>query len=390
MIEAAFKAFARALRHAVAIDPTETGVPPRRDADRVMRAGIAVIDYGMGNRRSVEKALERVGAEVRLTDDHAVLREADGLVVPGVGAFPEAMRRLRAAGLDELIRERAADVPVLGLCLGMQLLYEGSDEFEGAEGLGLLSGRVRPLDAQGLKLPHIGWHEVEFVRSTPLTPAAGREAYYHVHSYAPERTEDTVAVGDYGDGVRLDCRARPRLRLSISPREVLARRSAPAEGVHPALRAGGRVILYPAIDISDGKAVRLVRGDFDAKTIYEDDPLEAGRTWVAEGARFLHVVDLDGAREGKPVNLHHLERITTELSVPVQYGGGLRTLPAVRDALRAGAERVILGTAAFTDIDFLDDVLGAFRDRVVVSSIRAPATSPPVAGRRRRRCLPTR
>jgi phosphoribosylformimino-5-aminoimidazole carboxamide ribotide isomerase len=126
------------------------------------------------------------------------------------------------------------------------------------------------------------------------------------------------------------------------------------------------VILYPAIDISEGKAVRLVRGDFDAKTVYEDDPLEAARTWVAEGARFLHVVDLDGAREGRPVNLHHLERIT-ELSVPVQYGGGLRSLPAVRDALRAGAERVILGTAAYTDIDFLDDVLGAFRERMVVS-----------------------
>jgi phosphoribosylformimino-5-aminoimidazole carboxamide ribotide isomerase len=127
------------------------------------------------------------------------------------------------------------------------------------------------------------------------------------------------------------------------------------------------VILYPAIDISDGKAVRLVRGDFDAKTVYQDDPLEAARTWVEEGARFLHVVDLDGAREGRPVNLEHLERITHELSVPVQYGGGLRKLPAVRDALRAGAERVILGTAAFTDIDFLDDVLGAFRDRIVVS-----------------------
>jgi phosphoribosylformimino-5-aminoimidazole carboxamide ribotide isomerase len=127
------------------------------------------------------------------------------------------------------------------------------------------------------------------------------------------------------------------------------------------------VILYPAIDISEGKAVRLVRGDFDAKTVYQDDPLEAARTWVAEGARFLHVVDLDGAREGKPVNIDHLERIAHELSVPVQYGGGLRSLPAVRDALRAGAERVILGTAAFTDIDFLDDVLGAFRERIVVS-----------------------
>ena len=127
------------------------------------------------------------------------------------------------------------------------------------------------------------------------------------------------------------------------------------------------MILYPAIDISDGKAVRLVKGDFNEKTVYDDSPLEAARAWVEAGARFLHVVDLDGARHGAPQNLHHLEQITHELHVPVQYGGGLRSLPAVRDALRAGAERVILGTAAFTDIDFLDDVLGAFRDRVIVS-----------------------
>lgn len=127
------------------------------------------------------------------------------------------------------------------------------------------------------------------------------------------------------------------------------------------------MILYPAIDISDGKAVRLVQGDFDAKTVYDDDPLDAARAWVEAGARFLHIVDLDGAKSGSPQNLHHLERITAELQVPVQLGGGLRSLAAVRDALRAGAERVILGTAAFTDIDFLDDVLGAFRDRVIVS-----------------------
>jgi phosphoribosylformimino-5-aminoimidazole carboxamide ribotide isomerase len=127
------------------------------------------------------------------------------------------------------------------------------------------------------------------------------------------------------------------------------------------------VILYPAIDISEGKAVRLVKGDFNEKTVYQDSPLEAARAWVQAGARFLHVVDLDGARTGSPKSLHHLEQITQELAVPVQYGGGLRSLPAVRDALRAGAERVILGTAAYTDIDFLDDVLGAFRERVIVS-----------------------
>ena len=127
------------------------------------------------------------------------------------------------------------------------------------------------------------------------------------------------------------------------------------------------MILYPAIDISEGKAVRLVKGDFNEKTVYEDSPLEAARAWVEAGARFLHVVDLDGARTGSPKSLHHLEQITSALAVPVQYGGGLRSLPAVRDALRAGAERVILGTAAYTDIDFLDDVLGAFRERVIVS-----------------------
>jgi phosphoribosylformimino-5-aminoimidazole carboxamide ribotide isomerase len=129
----------------------------------------------------------------------------------------------------------------------------------------------------------------------------------------------------------------------------------------------GSVILYPAIDISEGKAVRLVKGDFNQVTVYEDSPLEAARAWVDAGARFLHVVDLDGARTGSPKSLDHLEQIAQELHVPIQYGGGLRTLPAVRDALRAGAERVILGTAAFNDIDFLDDVLGAFRDRTIVS-----------------------
>ena len=118
------------------------------------------------------------------------------------------------------------------------------------------------------------------------------------------------------------------------------------------------MILYPAIDISEGQAVRLVQGDFAEKTVYRDSPLEAARAWVDAGARFLHVVDLDGARTGTPRSLGHLEQITRELAVPVQYGGGLRSLPAVRDALRAGAERVILGTAAYTDVDFLDDVLG--------------------------------
>jgi phosphoribosylformimino-5-aminoimidazole carboxamide ribotide isomerase len=127
------------------------------------------------------------------------------------------------------------------------------------------------------------------------------------------------------------------------------------------------VILLPAIDIADGRAVRLVQGDFDAETVYADSPLEAARAWVAAGARYLHVVDLDGARTGTPQNLHHVAAIAGQLGVPVQVGGGLRTIEAVRDAIAAGAARVILGTAAFTDLDFLDEVVGEYGDRTVVS-----------------------
>jgi phosphoribosylformimino-5-aminoimidazole carboxamide ribotide isomerase len=127
------------------------------------------------------------------------------------------------------------------------------------------------------------------------------------------------------------------------------------------------MILLPAIDIRGGKAVRLRQGHFEEETVYVDDPLEAARAWVDEGARQLHVVDLDGAREGRPVNLDHLERIAGELDVPVQYGGGLRTERAVRDALLAGAQRVVLGTAAYNDLEFLDAVLELWGVRIVVA-----------------------
>jgi phosphoribosylformimino-5-aminoimidazole carboxamide ribotide isomerase len=127
------------------------------------------------------------------------------------------------------------------------------------------------------------------------------------------------------------------------------------------------VRLYPAIDILGGNAVRLVRGDFDAKKVYDEDPLSAARGWVQAGAEYLHVVDLDGAKAGQPVNLDQLRRIAAAAGVPVQYGGGLRTAQAVADALDAGAARVILGTAAFTDPELLGESLAAHGpERVLV------------------------
>jgi glutamine amidotransferase len=161
---------------------------------------VALVDYGMGNRRSVEKALEHVGATVARTADPDEIRAADAVVVPGVGAFPEAMRRLHAAGLDEVIRERAeTGTPVLGICLGMQLLFERSVEHEGAPGLGLLPGEVTALAAP--KLPHIGWNEVTIRNGSRLTEGLGeRAAFYHVHSFVCRASdEDVVGEGEYGE-----------------------------------------------------------------------------------------------------------------------------------------------------------------------------------------------
>ena len=167
-------------------------------------AEVAIVDYGMGNRRSVEKALEHVGARTIVSSDPGRLIRAAGLVVPGVGAFPRAMANLKRLGLADLIRERvAAGTPVLGICLGMQLAFERSTEMGGAEGLGLIAGEVRPLVADGLKLPHIGWNEVTF--SEPPSPLSAnlpeRCAFYHVHSLAPVPTDpaDVLGTAEYGE-----------------------------------------------------------------------------------------------------------------------------------------------------------------------------------------------
>jgi glutamine amidotransferase len=162
---------------------------------------IAIADYGMGNRRSVEKALAHVGAESFISADHDEIRGAAAIILPGVGAFPEAMRNLDRTGLGEVLVERAqAGVPLLGICLGMQLLFESSTEHEGARGLGILPGTVTKLESP--RLPHIGWNLVGFERDSALTEGLGdAAAFYHVHSFAcrPSDASDVVGTSEYGE-----------------------------------------------------------------------------------------------------------------------------------------------------------------------------------------------
>lgn len=163
---------------------------------------LKIADYGMGNLRSVAKAFEHVGVAATVSSDPGELAGASALVLPGVGAFPEAMREIERRGIGEPIRERAAaGVPVLGICLGMQLLFESSAEHGGAEGLSLLPGTVAPLAAAGLKLPHIGWAHLGIERESELTAGiADGEPFYFVHSLAARPLDtDLIATADYGE-----------------------------------------------------------------------------------------------------------------------------------------------------------------------------------------------
>jgi glutamine amidotransferase len=170
---------------------------------------VAILDYGMGNLRSVEKAFERVGADPELTADPARAAAADGLVLPGVGAFPKAIANVRERGHDRLIADGvAAGVPVLGICLGYQLLFDSSAELGGADGLGLLHGPVTGLEAPGLKVPHIGWEPVGWVADSEFADGiSDRTPFYFVHSFTPRPAAEADVLGPAVPGERFACAA---------------------------------------------------------------------------------------------------------------------------------------------------------------------------------------
>jgi glutamine amidotransferase len=162
---------------------------------------VAIIDYGVGNLRSVEKAFAAAGCEALVSDEESVLRAAERLVLPGVGAFAACIKALRARGFDQLVRERASHgTPLLGVCVGMQMLFEESEEFGVHEGLGLLAGRVRRFEKGRIRIPHVGWNEVSQKIKHPLWRGIDDGShFYFVHSYycAPE-TEDVIGETEYG------------------------------------------------------------------------------------------------------------------------------------------------------------------------------------------------
>ena len=329
-------------------------------ADRPL---VAVLDYGIGNLRSAQKALERMGADARLTADRGVIADAAGVVLPGVGAFGACAAALRTAGLEDVALDAVASGrPFLGICVGMQLLFERSEEDDAATGLGVIPGS-RALDPARCEAARrcSGTRCSCNDRTIRLFAGLGAEPWmYFVHSLhaVPDDAASVAATCEYGTELTAAIRQGNVFATQFHPEksgtaglELLANFTAWPPGSSAPERPA-MIELYPAIDVRGGRCVRLHQGDYQQETVYSDDPVAVALGFAAAGARWIHVVDLDAARSGEPENRAVVGAIASAVGaqgVQVQSGGGVRSEAAAAALADAGVARVVIGTAAMED-----------------------------------------
>lgn len=278
---------------------------------------IAIVDYGVGNLENVYKALKSIGVEAVMTSDPVEIYEADKIILPGVGAFKEAIYTINHSGLRTVLDESVAfGKPFLGICLGMQLLFERSYENGVHEGLGYIPGEVVKLEIS-LKVPHIGWNTLEIIKEAPLFTGIKQESYvYFAHAYHMKSSEQYMsAYTTYGE------------RFGIG----------------------------------------VQKGNLYGVQFHPEKSSEVAKKWERLGAGYLHLVDLDGAKEGYSVNERAIKRIVEAVSIPIELGGGIRTLEQIEAKLDLGVSRVILGSSAVKHKKLLQEALARFgSERIVV------------------------
>ena len=332
---------------------------------------IAILDYGVGNLFSLRSSLQQLGLQAVVTADADFLRAADRLILPGVGAFGDAMAKLTATGLVPVLKEQAEEKPLLGICLGMQLLFEKSYEYGEHAGLGFIKGEVCPLGPdladKSLKVPQMGWNALHIVKDDALFRYIREGEYvYYVHSYYGKNcAESTLAISDYSIPVTGGCTA---------PSSTRKKAATPVCGSSRRLRNCKRartlkektMQLFPAIDLRGGQVVRLTQGDYDRMTVYGQDPCAQARSFVAAGAKNLHVVDLDGAKDGTLSNYDTIAALAKQGGLYIEVGGGIRTEERIEKYLSLGVGRCILGSVAVTDFAFTARMLQKYGDKIAV------------------------
>ncbi len=347
---------------------------------------IAVLDYGMGNRRSVVKALERVGARVRAAGDAGALRGADGIAIIGVGAFPEAMRRIDpfAGTVREL---HAAGTPILGICLGLELFFESSEEHGGARGLGLLDGHVRRLTPGDRRLPHIGWNHVRWNKDSALLDGLSENAaFYHVHSYAAEPAceDDVLGWTSYGgqrfmsaleSGSLYGVQFHPEksgghgLRLLHNFTRICAREGRVSRPVAGAT-AGGELCkrVIPCLDVDAG---RVVKGTNFVDLRDAGDPIELAQRYDAQGADEITFLDITATHENRDTIAELARRAVDNVFVPITIGGGIRTVSDAQRVLDAGADNVSVNSAAVARPELIDELAQVFATQNLILALDA-------------------
>ncbi|MEK9176719.1 MAG: 1-(5-phosphoribosyl)-5-[(5-phosphoribosylamino)methylideneamino]imidazole-4-carboxamide isomerase, partial [Patescibacteria group bacterium] len=333
---------------------------------------IAIIDYNAANTASIANALERFGFEYVVTRDPKVILSADKVVFPGQGRAGSAMKNLREAGLDEVMRKITK--PFLGICLGMQLLFESSEE-DGTKCLGIIEGNSKKFREANTKIPQIGWNTVSQTSFSPLFESVPGTFYaYFVNSYYVE-TGKLVVLGNtrYGGTVfpslvRKDNFYGIQFHPEKSGDAGLQLLKNFCELGTPKRQ---ETLVIPAIDLMDGTCVRLRQGDYDDRKVYSNNPASVARSFVKDGAKYIHVVDLDGARQGKPANTVSVMSIAKEVDVPVQVGGGIRTFEQAKGYLDAGIERIIVGTSAIKNPAMVKKLIAEYGPGRIVVSVDA-------------------
>lgn len=322
---------------------------------------IAIIDYKLGNIASLTAALDRLGQDYIVTNDAVAIQQADRVILPGVGRARPAMEELRRLELVAVLQQLRQ--PVLGICLGAQLLCEWSEE-DNTECLGIIPARVKRFQSQELSIPQIGWNTVQQTSIDILFTTVPNNAYmYFVNSYYLEPGPWMRGATQYSQQAATVVRWNNYIGTQFHPEKS-------GEAGLQLLRnfcTNETIEVWPAIDILDGKCVRLRQGDYDAVTEYSENPVEVAKQFAKQGVAGIHVVDLDAAKAGQPMNQKLIQAIVEAVTVPVEVGGGIRTVETVQKYLALGVTRVIIGTAAFTQPAFVLELVQQFgADRIVV------------------------
>ena len=336
---------------------------------------IAIIDYDAGNIKSVEKALKYLGEDAVITRDREEILSADKVILPGVGAFGDAMYNLKKYGLDEVLREVAKrQIPLLGICLGLQLLFERSDETPGVEGLGILKGEIlRIPDCPGLKIPHMGWNSLKLQNDGRLFKDLPEEPYvYFVHSYYLKATDESI--------VKATTEYSTHIHASVEQGNVFACQFHPEKSSKWGLKilekfcriVGGQTVftkrIIPCLDVKNGRVVKGVNF-VDLKDA--GDPVEIAKAYDKAGADELVFLDITASSDDRSTVVDMVRKVAECVFIPFTVGGGIRTVDDFKALLREGADKISINSSAINRPELIREAAEKFGSQCVVVAIDA-------------------